>query len=120
MHKTQEEFFQGEHKANAGLLLGSWGFSQGKDGLLPNNLVVHGANCASILLQITEVLSEDDSDVWKAKKWKNQGYCYVKEIGRTLDTMEFRSKTDQLIDLADNIMAAKKKENNEEEDEARD
>ncbi len=51
------------------------------------------------------------------KKSRN---CYVKVIGKPSETMEFRSKTDQLIDLADNIMAAKKKENNEEEDEARD
>ncbi len=33
--------------------------------------------------------------------------------------MEFRLKTDQSIDLADNIAAGKKRKNNEEEDEAR-
>ncbi len=46
------------------------GFAQCKVGFLPHHLVVHAANYAGILLQITEVLSEDDSDVWKAEKLK--------------------------------------------------
>ncbi len=43
----------------------------------------------------------------------------MKVIGRTSETMEFRSKTDQLIDHADNFMGEKKRTNDEEEDKAR-
>ncbi len=65
------------------------GFAQCKVGFLPHHLVAHAANYVNILLQITEVLSEDDSDVWKAEKVKNRGYSYAKIIGRTSETMEF-------------------------------
>ncbi len=34
------------------------------------HLVVHTANYADILLHFTEVLSEDDLDVWRAEKVK--------------------------------------------------
>ncbi len=46
------------------------GFAQCKVGFLRHHLVAHAANYISILFQFTAVLSEDDSDVWKAEKVK--------------------------------------------------
>ncbi len=47
---------------------------------------------------------------------KKQGHCCAKAIGRTPDTMEFRSKSDQLIDHANDFTAWKKRKNDEEGD----
>ncbi len=68
--KLERNFFKGSAKPTLACYLVHDGFDQCKVGFLPHHLVAHATNYANILLQITEVLSEDDSDVWKAEKAK--------------------------------------------------
>ncbi len=70
--KLERNFFKGSTKPTLACYWVHDGFAQCKVGFLPHHLVAHAANYAGILLQITEVLSEDDSDVWKAEKVKKK------------------------------------------------
>ncbi len=70
----------------------------------------------STLLQVTEVLLEDDTSMWKAEKAKNnQGYCFAKVIGNASEMMEFRSQAGHFVHPATSLAAIRKRKNKEEE-----
>ncbi len=119
--KLEKNFFKGSTKPTLACYWVHDGCAQCKVGFLPHHLVAHAANYDGSLLQITEVLSEDDdTNMWKAEKVKNnQGYCFAKVIGTASEMMEFKSQARHFVHPATNLAAGMKRKNKEEEAEGR-